>query len=214
MLAKPTIYRHLKRACDIAGAAAALSLLGPLLLATAVAVRIGLGSPVIFRQNRGGLHGRPFSMFKFRTMTDARDAAGNLLPDAIRLTRLGRLLRATSLDELPSLWNILRGEMSLVGPRPLLASYVGRYEPEHARRHEVTPGLTGWAQINGRNDVPFSKRFELDVWYVDHQNLALDLRILLLTALRVVRRKNIGNDADYSVLDDVGLFTPRIDKAA
>jgi lipopolysaccharide/colanic/teichoic acid biosynthesis glycosyltransferase len=142
-------------------------------------------------------------------MTDSRDDDGNLLPDFARVTRLGRWLRATSLDELPSLWNVLCGELSLVGPRPLLASYLGRYRPEHARRHEVTPGLTGWAQVNGRNDLPFSKRFELDVWYVDHWSLALDLKILFMTASRVLLRKNIGLGADYALLDDVGLLLPQ-----
>jgi sugar transferase EpsL len=203
------VARHLKRLFDRSAALAALVLLSPLLALVAIAVRAGLGSPVIFSQSRGGLHGRKFEIFKFRTMTDARDAAGHLQSDAARLTRLGRFLRSTSLDELPSLWNIVRGEMSLVGPRPLLASYLGRYRSNHARRHEVLPGLTGWAQINGRNDLPFSKRFDLDIWYVDNWSLSLDLKILIATFARVLRRRGIGNDADFTQIDDVGLIDRR-----
>lgn len=201
--------RHIKRLFDRSAALAALLLFAPLLALVAIAVRVGLGSPVIFRQGRGGQHGKRFEILKFRTMTDARDAAGRLQSDAARLTRLGRFLRSTSLDELPSLWNILLGEMSFVGPRPLLASYLGRYRSNHARRHEVLPGLTGWAQINGRNDLPFSRRFELDIWYVDHWSLALDFKILIMTVARVLRRRGIGNDADFTQIDDVGLIDRR-----
>ena len=157
----------------------------PLLLLWGL-VRSKLGSPVLFRQIRPGLDGRPFMMVKFRTMTDERDAGGELLPDAQRLTAFGRFLRATSLDELPELWNVLSGEMSLVGPRPLLMEYLPLYSPEQARRHEVRPGITGWAQVNGRNALSWEERFKLDVWYVDHRSLWLDLRILLRTAKTVL----------------------------
>ena len=163
----------------------------PLLLLWGL-VRCKLGSPVLFRQVRPGLHGRPFMMVKFRTMTDERGADGELLPDAQRLTSFGRFLRATSLDELPELWNVLRGEMSLVGPRPLLMEYLPLYSPEQARRHEVRPGITGWAQVNGRNALSWEERFKLDVWYVDHRSLWLDLRILWLTVRKVIVREGIS----------------------
>ncbi len=164
-----------KRAVDVAGAALALLLFSPLLAAIVVGVRRSVGKPVLFRQTRPGFMGKPFDMIKFRTMRDACDAAGKPLPDDARLTRFGSFLRKSSLDELPELWNVLKGDMSLVGPRPLLMQYLDRYTPEQARRHEVKPGLTGWAQINGRNAISWEKKFELDVWYVDHQSLALDL---------------------------------------
>jgi lipopolysaccharide/colanic/teichoic acid biosynthesis glycosyltransferase len=160
-----------KRAFDLAAASLALILLAPLLALTALAIALFLGRPVIFRQRRPGRHGRPFVLYKFRTMSVARGADGALLPDRDRLTRLGRLLRRTSLDELPELINVIRGDMSLVGPRPLLMEYLSRYTPEQARRHEVRPGITGWAQLNGRNRLPWEHRFALDVWYVDHQSL-------------------------------------------
>jgi lipopolysaccharide/colanic/teichoic acid biosynthesis glycosyltransferase len=155
-------------------------------------VRLKLGSPVLFCQQRPGLHGRPFMLLKFRTMTDARDAQGNLLPDAERLTAFGRFLRSTSLDELPELINVLRGEMSLVGPRPLLMEYLDRYTPEQLRRHESLPGITGWAQINGRNAIEWSQKFALDVWYVERQSLWLDLKIMLLTVWKIARREGIS----------------------
>jgi lipopolysaccharide/colanic/teichoic acid biosynthesis glycosyltransferase len=177
---------------DILVASAALMLLAPPLLLLSVLVRISFGSPVLFRQVRPGLHGRPFMMVKFRTMTDERGADGALLPDAIRLTPIGRFLRATSLDELPELWNVIKGEMSLVGPRPLLMEYLPLYTPEQARRHEVRPGITGWAQVNGRNAVSWEKKFALDLWYVDHCSLWLDLRILLLTVRKVLAREGIS----------------------
>ncbi len=151
-----------------------------------------LGRPVLFTQVRPGLHGKPFKMVKFRTMTDARDANGGLLPDAQRLTSFGRFLRASSLDELPELWNVLRGEMSLVGPRPLLMEYLPLYSPEQARRHEVRPGITGWAQINGRNAISWADKFALDVWYVDNRSLWLDVRILWLTVRKVLVRDGIS----------------------
>jgi lipopolysaccharide/colanic/teichoic acid biosynthesis glycosyltransferase len=154
-------------------------------------VRLRLGAPVFFRQQRPGLHGRPFTILKFRTMRDAVDAGGSPLPDAERLTRLGKFLRSTSLDELPELLNVLGGDMSLVGPRPLLMQYLERYTPEQARRHEVRPGITGWAQVNGRNAITWERKFELDVWYVDHRSFLLDLRILARTLAGVVRREGI-----------------------
>jgi len=166
----------------------------PFLLVLALLVRIFHGSPLFFTQVRPGRHGKPFRMYKFRTMTDARDAAGNLLPDHERLTPLGRFLRATSLDEFPELINVLKGDMSLVGPRPLLMEYLPRYSPEQNRRHEVKPGMTGWAQINGRNAISWDEKFMLDVWYVDNRSVWLDIRILAITMLNVVLRKGINQD--------------------
>jgi lipopolysaccharide/colanic/teichoic acid biosynthesis glycosyltransferase len=164
----------------------------PLLLVLAVLVRVRVGVPVFFLQQRPGLHGKPFILLKFRTMTDARDPAGNLLPDAERLTAFGGWLRRTSLDELPELFNVLKGDMSLVGPRPLLMEYLPRYTVEQARRHEVKPGITGWAQINGRNAISWEEKFKFDVWYVDNCSLSLDLKILVLTVLQVFQRKGIN----------------------
>jgi len=169
-----------------------LLLLAPLLLGLALLVRLAMGSPVLFCQKRPGLHGKPFVMYKFRTMRDMCDAQGNLLPDSQRLTRLGRFLRSTSLDELPELWNVLKGEMSLVGPRPLLMEYLDRYTPEQMRRHEVLPGITGWAQVNGRNAISWNERFRLDVWYVDHWSLWLDLKIIALTIWKIIRKEGIS----------------------
>jgi lipopolysaccharide/colanic/teichoic acid biosynthesis glycosyltransferase len=170
----------------------------PLLLLWGL-VRYKLGSPVLFRQVRPGLHGRPFMMVKFRTMTDERGTDGEMLPDAQRLTPFGRFLRATSLDELPELWNVLRGEMSLVGPRPLLMEYLPLYSPEQARRHEVRPGITGWAQVNGRNALSWEERFKLDIWYVDHRSLWLDLRILWLTVRKVIVREGISAQGEATM---------------
>lgn len=187
------VYRRwLKRPLDAVLATLLLVALSPLLLGLALAVRIALGRPVLFRQRRPGLGGAPFEILKFRTMRDALDALGAPLPDAERLTRLGRFLRATSLDELPELVNVLRGEMSLVGPRPLLLEYLPRYSSEERRRHDVRPGITGWAQVHGRNAVRWDERFRLDVWYVDHLGFALDLRILLRTVGLVLRRQGIS----------------------
>ena len=174
-------------------------MLSPLLGAIALLVRCRLGSPVLFRQQRPGLHGKPFTIYKFRTMTDARDPSGNLLPDASRLTRLGRFLRAASLDELPELWNVLKGDMRLVGPRPLLMQYLDRYTPEQTRRHEVKPGLTGWVQVNGRNAIGWEEKFRLDVWYVDHRSLWLDLRIILLTIKKVLLREGISHAGEATM---------------
>ena len=193
-----------KGALDRLGAAGGLLLLSPLLALIAAAVRLGLGSPVLFRQERPGYRAVPFRLLKFRTMTDARGPDGQPLPDAGRLTRLSRLLRATSLDELPQLWNVLRGELSFVGPRPLLMRYLARYTPEQARRHEVLPGITGWAQVNGRNAIGWEERFALDVWYVDHWSLVLDLRILLLTLWRVLRREGIAAEGSATMPEFTG----------
>ena len=186
------ITTALKRLFDIIGSLFALAVLWPLLLGTVLLVRLSLGRPAFFVQERPGLHGRPFRLRKFRTMLDALDRDGRPLPDAQRLTRLGRFLRATSIDELPELWNVLVGDMSLVGPRPWLMEYLPHYTPEQGRRHEVRPGITGWAQVNGRNAASWEERLRLDVWYVDHWSLWLDLRILLRTAWTVVRRDGIS----------------------
>jgi lipopolysaccharide/colanic/teichoic acid biosynthesis glycosyltransferase len=183
--------RAVKRALDLTFAATGLAVAAPVLVATAAAIR-ATGSPILFRQVRPGLHGKTFVLVKFRTMREANDASGKPLPDGARLTRLGRFLRTTSLDELPQLYNVLRGEMSLVGPRPLLVQYLPRYSATQARRHEVRPGITGWAQVHGRNAISWEEKFALDVWYVDHWSLWLDLRILGLTALRVLRPQGIS----------------------
>jgi lipopolysaccharide/colanic/teichoic acid biosynthesis glycosyltransferase len=183
--------RHGKRWLDLVACLAAAVPLAPALLALALLVRLRLGRPVLFRQERPGRDGRPFTLLKLRTMRDLRDAAGEPLPDERRLGPLGRFLRRSSLDELPELWNVLRGDMSLVGPRPLLLEYLPRYSPEQARRHEVRPGITGWAQVNGRNALTWEEKFAHDVWYADHLSLGLDLRILGRTLLAVVRRQGI-----------------------
>ena len=181
-----------KQCIDRAAAAVGLLCLAPVMAFTAVLVWATMGRPIFFRQRRPGRSGRTFELLKFRTMSEEKDADGNLLADNLRLTRTGRLLRAASLDELPQLWNVLRGDMSLVGPRPLLVEYLPRYSAEQARRHDVLPGITGWAQVNGRNALEWEERFRLDVWYVDHWSLALDAKILLLTLLRVVQRQGIS----------------------
>jgi len=186
------VQAYLKRVFDIVVSAVALTVLAPVMGLIALAVWRTMGRPVLFRQARPGLHGKPFVMYKFRTMRDLRDAEGNLLPDEARLTPFGRWLRTTSLDELPELVNVLRGEMSLVGPRPLLMEYLERYTPEQARRHEVKPGITGWAQIHGRNNLSWEERLRLDVWYVDHWSLWLDLKILWRTLWMVLRREGIS----------------------
>lgn len=182
----------MKRLFDLSVSALALLVLALPLLVLIWLVRRKLGSPVFFRQVRPGLNGLPFEMVKFRTMTDERGSDGQLLPDAVRLTSFGRFLRSTSLDELPELWNVLKGEMSLVGPRPLLMEYLPLYSPEQARRHDVRPGVTGWAQVNGRNAISWEEKFELDVWYVDHQSLWLDFKILWLTVKKVLVREGIS----------------------
>lgn len=182
----------IKRMFDVATSVAALIVLSVPMLAIAAWVRLTVGRPVLYRQRRPGLGGKPFTILKFRTMTAACDARGNLLPDGKRLTRVGRFLRSTSLDELPELVNVLRGEMSLVGPRPLLMQYLGRYTPEQYRRHEVKPGLTGWAQVNGRNAVTWEEKFRLDVWYVENQSFCLDLKITAMTLWKIIRREGIS----------------------
>lgn len=182
----------MKRLFDIVAACCALLLLGLPLLLLAWQVRRKLGNPAFFRQTRPGLKERPFNMIKFRTMTDARGADGQLLPDADRLTPFGRFLRASSLDELPELWNVLKGDMSLVGPRPLLMDYLPLYSSEQSRRHEVRPGVTGWAQINGRNALSWEEKFRLDVWYVDNRSMRLDIKILWLTVRKVLVRDGIS----------------------
>jgi sugar transferase EpsL len=182
----------LKRVFDICVSAIALSLLAPVFIATAILVRVKLGSPILFRQIRPGLHGQPFKMMKFRTMTDERDNQGELLPDAQRLTAFGKFLRSSSLDELPELLNVLKGDMSLVGPRPLLMEYLPLYSAEQSRRHHAKPGITGWAQINGRNAISWEQKFALDVWYVDNQSVLLDIKILCLTVWKVFKREGIS----------------------
>jgi lipopolysaccharide/colanic/teichoic acid biosynthesis glycosyltransferase len=182
----------MKRIIDILGASLGLLLLSPVLAIVAYKIRREMGSPVLFRQTRPGMYGKPFQMIKFRTMRDAIDANGRPLPDAERLTKLGRFLRASSLDELPELWNVLKGEMSLVGPRPLLTEYLPLYSPEQARRHDVRPGVTGWAQVNGRNAISWDEKFALDVWYVDNRSLWLDLKIFWLTIRKVIKRDDIS----------------------
>jgi len=189
----------IKRVLDFTAALAGLIVLSPLLVATAIVVRVALGSPVIFRQLRPGLHGRPFMLLKFRTMRDAVDRSGVPLPDGERLTPVGSFLRRSSLDELPELWNVLRGEMSLVGPRPLLMEYLPLYSAEQARRHDVRPGLTGWAQVNGRNALDWNDRFQLDLWYIQNRSLWLDLRILMLTVKKVLARDGISQPGQATV---------------
>jgi len=182
----------IKRLFDLLISLVLLILLSPVMLVIAVLVRIKLGKPVLFSQERPGLHDRLFRLYKFRTMRDLRGPDGRLLPDEERLTKFGRFLRASSLDELPELFNVLKGEMSLVGPRPLLVAYLDRYTPEQARRHEVLPGITGWAQVNGRNALSWEAKFKLDVWYVDNQSFWLDLKILFLTLWKALKREGIS----------------------
>jgi len=199
----------MKRLFDIAVSLLTLVMLSPLMMLLAFLTWILLGSPVFFRQQRPGLHGKPFRLYKFRTLTDACDEAGNLLPDNLRLTPFGKFLRSTSLDELSELINVLKGDMSLVGPRPLLMRYLDRYTPEQARRHEVRPGLTGWAQVNGRNSIAWDERFKLDVWYVDNRSFLLDLRILWLTIRNVIRREGINQPGQATMEEFMGNGTPR-----
>lgn len=181
-----------KKSFDVLLVALAIVVLSPIIALIALGVKVFIGSPVLFRQMRPGINGKPFNIYKFRTMTNKLDADGNLLPDAKRLTKFGSLLRLTSLDELPELFNVLKGDMSLVGPRPLLMRYIDRYTPEQARRHAVKPGITGWAQVNGRNALSWEDKFKMDVWYVDHQSFWLDIKILLMTIKMVLRREGIN----------------------
>jgi sugar transferase EpsL len=193
-----------KRAMDVILAVALLLLFSPAVLAVAILIRVHLGRPVFFSQTRIGYLDRPFRIWKFRTMTERTDAQGKLLPDGERLTPLGRFLRRTSLDEVPQLWNVLRGEMSLIGPRPLLPQYLPRYSIAQRRRHEVQPGITGWAQVNGRNALSWERRFELDVWYVDHHSLWLDLRILWMTMDRLIRPRGISGPNHVTMPEFLG----------
>ena len=193
-----------KRILDFALAIPGIVILSPIFLIIAILVGLNYGTPIIFRQKRPGYLGKPFRVYKFRTMTNALDQGNNLLPDSERITRLGRFLRSYSLDELPELINVLRGEMSLVGPRPLLMQYLERYSPEQARRHEVLPGITGWAQINGRNALTWEEKFKLDVWYVDHRTMGLDIKILLITVIKVLRREGISQSGHATAEEFTG----------
>jgi lipopolysaccharide/colanic/teichoic acid biosynthesis glycosyltransferase len=194
----------LKRALDIAASTSALVVLSPVLAITAYKVKKELGSPVLFRQTRPGLHGKPFEMIKFRTMKDATDKEGNALPDSERLIEFGKKLRASSLDELPELWNVLKGDMSLVGPRPLLMEYLPLYNAEQAKRHNVRPGVTGYAQVNGRNSLSWEDKFKLDTWYVEHQSLWLDMKILLKTVKKVIIKDGISAEGEATMTKFTG----------
>ncbi|TBT12886.1 sugar transferase [Vibrio parahaemolyticus] len=198
----------MKRLFDFCASLFGLVLLSPIIVLVAWKIRKNLGSPVLFRQTRPGLHGKPFEMVKFRTMKDAVDAQGNPLPDSERMTPFGDKLRNSSLDELPELWNVLKGEMSLVGPRPLLMQYLPLYSKEQARRHEVRPGVTGWAQINGRNAISWEDKFKLDVWYVDNHNLLLDIKILFLTVKKVFVKEGISADGHVTIEPFTGQVKP------
>ena len=194
----------IKRIIDLVFVISTSIMLLPLLAALALLVRWRLGSPVFFRQQRPGLHGKPFIIYKFRTMTNATDETGRLLPDSERLTAFGKFLRTTSVDELPALWNVLKGDMSLVGPRPLLMQYLERYTPEQMRRHDMKPGVTGWAQIHGRNAISWEEKFALDVWYVDHQSFWLDVKILARTIWKVVYREGISQQGEATMQEFQG----------
>ena len=194
----------LKRILDIAIASTALILLSPVYFIVARKVKKNLGSPVLFRQMRPGLNGQPFEMVKFRTMKDALDANGNPLPDSERLTAFGKMLRATSLDEMPELWNVIKGDMSIVGPRPLLMEYLPLYNEQQAKRHNVRPGITGYAQVNGRNAISWEKKFELDTWYVEHQSLWLDFKIMLKTIKKVIAKDDISAEGEVTMTKFTG----------
>jgi sugar transferase EpsL len=206
------LYLVVKRCIDVIGSGLGLIVLSPILAVVAVAIWMQIGRPIIFRQMRPGLNGQAFYMYKFRTMTDARDARGNLLPDEQRLTPIGKFLRKTSLDELPELINVLKGDMSLVGPRPLLMRYLDRYTPEQAKRHGVKPGITGWAQVNGRNALSWEEKFTLDVWYVDNCSLWLDLKILALTVIKVFKREGISAEGSATMPEFMGSFSVNNDQ--
>ena len=194
----------MKRLLDIIISLSALILLAPLYAIIGYKVKKNLGSPIFFKQTRPGLQAQPFDMIKFRTMKDATDTSGNLLPDSMRMTAFGKMLRSSSLDELPELWNVLKGDMSLVGPRPLLMEYVPLYNKEQTRRHEMRPGITGWAQINGRNAISWEEKFQLDVWYVDNHSIWLDLKILLLTLKKVFIKEGISADGEVTMTKFTG----------
>jgi len=194
----------LKRIIDIIGALVGLIVSSPIMLIVSLIIYLTMGRPVFFKQLRPGLNGKPFVIYKFRTMLDLKDKDGNLLPDEKRITAIGKFLRSTTLDELPEFWNVLKGDMSLVGPRPLLVEYLPRYTPEQARRHNVKPGMTGWAQVNGRNAITWEEKFKLDVWYVDNWNIPLDLKIIFLTILKVFKREGVSAEGYATMPEFVG----------
>lgn len=189
----------MKRSIDFLFSLFLLIITSPIILITAIIIKIKIGSPILFKQQRPGLNGKPFFIYKFRTMTDERDENGNLLPDEIRLTKTGGIIRKLSLDELPQLFNVLKGDMSFVGPRPLLMKYLPLYNKEQARRHEVRPGITGWAQVNGRNAISWEEKFKYDVWYVDHQSILLDIKILFLTVVKVFKSEGINQQGQATI---------------
>lgn len=200
------IYKYIKRILDIISSLLAIIILSPLLAVTAVLVKTKLGSPVLFKQERPGKDEKIFTLMKFRTMTDERDENGELLPDEVRLTKFGKFLRSTSIDELPELFNILKGDMSVIGPRPLLVEYIPRYNEHQHRRHEVRPGLSGWAQVNGRNTVSWEDKFDMDIHYVDNYSLAMDVKILFMTVLNVLKREGISSETSATM--EVFMGTP------
>lgn len=200
------IYKYIKRILDIISSLLAIIILSPLLAVTAVIVKTKLGSPVLFKQERPGKDEKIFTLMKFRTMTDERDENGELLPDEVRLTKFGKFLRSTSIDELPELFNILKGDMSVIGPRPLLVKYLPRYNEHQHRRHEVRPGLSGWAQVNGRNSISWEEKFDLDVEYVDNYSLSKDINILFMTVMSVIKRDGINSDNDVTMEEFMGSF--------
>jgi len=200
-----SVYQsYIKRVIDVSLSVIVIMIVWPLLIAIYVVLRIKLGRPVMLRQKRPGFMGRPFNICKFRTMTDQRDVNGKLLPDEERITPIGRFIRSYSLDELPEVFNVLRGEMSFVGPRPLIMQYLDRYTAEQARRHEVMPGITGWVQVKGRNSLTWEEKFALDVWYVDHQSFMLDIRILFMTIWKVLRREGISQEGYVAAEEFMG----------
>lgn len=196
--------RFFKRLMDLMGATAGWLIFSPVMFAVGLMICVKIGVPIFFQQTRPGKNGKPFRLYKFKTMTDNRDAMGNPLPDVDRLTPFGKFLRSTSLDELPELFNVLKGEMSLVGPRPLLMQYLDRYTPEQARRHEAKPGITGWAQVNGRNALSWEEKFELDVWYVDNRSLWLDIKIISKTIKKVIMHEGINADGEATMQEFIG----------
>jgi sugar transferase EpsL len=213
-MAEHEFARGVKRALDVAVSLVTLIILSPIMLVVGMLVRWQMGGPVVFRQLRPGYNGVPFYALKFRSMTDERDEHGVLLPDADRITRLGAFLRRSSLDELPQFWNVLRGDMSLVGPRPLLMQYLDRYTPQQGRRHSVPPGITGWTQVNGRNDLAWEQKLALDVWYVEHWSLGLDLRILAITVWKVVTGEGIAAEGSATMPEFTGTENRTTEKPA
>lgn len=205
------IYKYIKRILDIISSLLAIIILSPLLAVTAVLVKTKLGSPVLFKQERPGKDEKIFTLMKFRTMTDERDENGELLPDEFRLTKFGKFLRSTSIDELPELFNILKGDMSVIGPRPLLVEYIPRYNEHQHRRHEVRPGLSGWAQVNGRNSISWEEKFDLDVEYVDNYSFAMDVKILFMTVLNVLKKEGISSETSATM--EVFMGTPGREEA-